>query len=171
MQKIILKNGLIAGLAVSMFMVCSMAYVYNSEHAEGSMLIGYASMLAAFSFVFIGIKNYRDKVGDGKITFFTAFKIGIAISAIASLMYVIAWGIEFHFFMPDFLDKYILSEIEKLQKLNLSTTELETKVKEIESSKGLYDNPLSFFAITFAEIFPVGLLVTIISASILKKNS
>ena len=81
MQKIILKNGLIAGLAVSIFMVCSMAYVYNSEHAEGSMLIGYASMLAAFSFVFIGIKNYRDKVSDGKITFFTAFKIGIAISA------------------------------------------------------------------------------------------
>lgn len=74
MQKIILKNGLIAGLAVSIFMVCSMAYVYNSEHAEGSMLIGYVSMLAAFSFVFIGIKNYRDKVADGKITFLRLLK-------------------------------------------------------------------------------------------------
>ncbi len=170
MQKIILKNGLIAGLIVSIFMVCSMAYVYNSEHAEGSMLIGYVSMLAAFSFVFIGIKNYRDKVADGKITFFTAFKIGIAISAIASLMYVLAWGIEFHFFMPDFLDKYVASEIDKLKTLNLSTAELETKTKEIESSKGFYDNVLSFFAITFAEIFPVGLLVTIVSALILKKK-
>jgi hypothetical protein len=170
MQKIILKNGLIAGLAVSIFMVCSMAYVYNSEHAEGSMLIGYVSMLAAFSFVFIGIKNYRDKVADGKITFFTAFKIGIAISAIASLMYVIAWGIEFHFFMPDFLDKYILSEIEKLQKLNLPTAELDAKIKEIEQSRGLYDNVFSFAGITFAEIFPVGLLVTIISSFILKNN-
>jgi hypothetical protein len=170
MQKIILKNGLIAGLIVSIFMVCSMAYVYNSEHAEGSMLIGYVSMLAAFSFVFIGIKNYRDKVSDGKITFFTAFKIGIAISAIASLMYVIAWGIEFHFFMPDFLDKYVASEIDKLKNLNLSTAELETKTKEIESSKGFYDNVFSFSAITFAEIFPVGLVVTIVSSLILKKK-
>ena len=170
MQKIILKNGLIAGLAVSIFMVCSMAYVYNSEHAEGSMLIGYASMLAAFSFVFIGIKNYRDKVSDGKITFFTAFKIGIAISAIASFMYVIAWGIEFYFFMPDFLDKYILAEIEKLQKLNLSTADLDAKINELEESKGLYDNLFSFAGITFAEIFPVGLIVTIVSSLILKKN-
>lgn len=170
MQKIILKNGLIAGLIVSIFMVCSMAYVYNSEHAEGSMLIGYVSMLAAFSFVFIGIKNYRDKVADGKITFFAAFKIGIAISAIASLMYVIAWGIEYHFFMPDFLEKYTGAAIEKLQKSDLSTSDLEAKIKEIESSKSLYDNAFSFFAITFAEIFPVGLLVTIVSAFILKKK-
>ena len=170
MRKIILKNGLIAGLAVSIFMVCSMAYVYSNNHAEGSMLIGYASMLAAFSFVFIGIKNYRDKVADGRITFFTAFKIGIAISAIASFMYVIAWGIEFHFFMPDFLDKYILSEIEKLKDLNLSTKELDLKIKELESGKGLYDNIFSFTAITLAEIFPVGLLVTIVSALILKKK-
>ena len=89
MKQIILKNGLISGIIVSIFMVCSMAYVYNSKHAEGSMLVGYASMLAAFSFVFIGIKNYRDKVADGRITFFTAFKIGIAISAIAlSLIHI-----------------------------------------------------------------------------------
>ncbi|MCP9770211.1 DUF4199 domain-containing protein [Lacihabitans sp. LS3-19] len=170
MKQIILKNGIIAGLAISVFMVCSMAYVYNSEHGEGSMLIGYASMLAAFSFIFIGIKKYRDAESDGKITFFTAIKIGIAISAIASLMYVIAWGIEYHFFMPDFLDKYIASSIEKLQKSNLSTTELESKIKEIENSKGLYDNIFSFSLVTFAEIFPVGLLVTIVSSFILKKK-
>ena len=170
MKQIIIKNGLIAGLAVSIFMVCSMAYIYNSEHAEGSMLVGYASMLAAFSFVFIGIKKYRDSESDGKISFFTAFKIGIAISAIASIMYVIAWAIEYHFFMPDFLEKYTGAAIEKLQKSNLSTTELVSKIKEIESSKSLYDNIFSFFAITFAEIFPVGLLVTIVSALILKRK-
>ncbi len=170
MKQIILKNGLIAGIVISVFMTGSMAYVYNSDHADGSMLVGYASMLAAFSFIFIGIKRYRDSVSEGKISFFSGFKIGIGISVIASLMYVIAWAIEFHFFMPDFLDKYIVSEIEKLKELNLGTTELEAKIKEIESSKGLYDNPFSFFAITFAEIFPVGLLVTIVSALILKKK-
>lgn len=170
MKQIIFKNGLIAGLIVSAFMACSMFYCYNSGHFEGSMLLGYSAMLVAFSFVFVGVKNYRDKVADGKITFFTAFKIGIAISAIASTIYVLVWAFEYHFFMPDFLEKYTGAAIEKLQKSDLSTSDLEAKIKEIESSKSLYDNVFSFFAITFAEIFPVGLLVTIVSAFILKKK-
>lgn len=170
MKQIIINNGLIAGVIVSVFMGCSMFYCYNSGQFEGSMLLGYSAMLVAFSFVFVGIKNYRDKLSDGKITFFTAFKIGIAISAIASVIYVLVWAFEYHFFMPDFLEKYTGAAIEKLQKSDLSTGELEAKVKEIEASKSLYDNVFSFFAITFAEIFPVGLLVTIVSALILKKK-
>ena len=170
MKKIIIKNGIISGLIASVFMVCSMAYLYGSEKAEGSMLLGYASMLAAFTFVFIGIKNHRDKNLDGKISFLNAFLIGIGISAIASIMYVAAWGVEYHFFMPDFLEKYTSASIEKLQKSNLSTADLEAKINEINAGKSLYDNILSFSMITFAEIFPVGLLVTIISALILKKK-
>ena len=131
MKQIILKNGLLSGLLVSTFMVCSMAYLYRSEGSEGSMLLGYASMLAAFTFIFIGIKNHRDKNLDGKISFLKAFLIGIGISAIASIMYVAAWGIEYHFFMPDFLEKYSSASIEKLQKSNLSTADLESKIKEI----------------------------------------
>lgn len=170
MKKIIIKNGIISGLIASVFMVCSMAYLYRSEGSEGSMLLGYASMLVAFTFIFIGIKNHRDKNLDGKISFLKAFLIGIGISAIASIMYVAAWGIEYHFFMPDFLEKYSSASIEKLQKSNLSTADLEAKMKEINASKSLYDSIFSFSLITFAEIFPVGLLVTIISALILKKK-
>ncbi len=170
MKQIIIKNGLLSGLLVSTFMVCSMAYLYKSEGAEGSMLLGYASMLAAFSFVFLGIKKYRDSEAEGKITFFTAFKIGIAISSIASIMYTLAWAIEYHFFIPDFMEKYSSVAIEKLQKSNLSTIDLEAKIKEINEGKVWYDNIFLFLAITFAEIFPVGLLVTIVSALILKKK-
>ncbi len=170
MKQIILKNGLLSGLLVSTFMVCSMAYLYRSEGSEGSMLLGYASMLAAFTFIFIGIKNHRDKNLDGKISFLKAFMIGIGISAIASIMYVAAWGVEYHFFMPDFMEKYTSASIEKLQKSNLSTADLEAKIKEINASNSVYDTIFSFSMITFAEIFPVGLLVTIISALILKKK-
>ncbi len=170
MKKIIIKNGIISGLIASVFMVCSMAYLYRSEKVEGSMLLGYASMLAAFTFIFIGIKNHRDKNLDGKISFLNAFLIGIGISAIASIMYVAAWGVEYHFFMPDFLEKYTSASIEKLQKSNLSTADLEAKINEINAGKSLYDNILSFSMITFAEIFPVGFLVSIISALILKKK-
>ena len=170
MKKIIIKNGIISGLIASVFMVCSMAFLYRSEKAEGSMLLGYASMLVAFTFIFIGIKNYRDKNLEGKISFLKAFMIGIGISTIASIMYVAAWGVEFHFFMPDFLERYTSASIEKLQKSNLSTADLEAKIKEINDSKSLYESIFSFSLITFAEIFPVGLLITSISALILKKK-
>jgi hypothetical protein len=69
------------------------------------MLIGYASMLIAFSLVFVGIRNYRDKFNEGVISFGKAFKIGIMIVLIASTMYVVAWLIDYFFFIPDFFNR------------------------------------------------------------------
>lgn len=170
MKQIILKNGLIAGLAISTFTVISMAFCYRSGNFDGNMFLGFTAMFAAFSFVFVGIKKYRDTESNGKITFFKAFQIGIAISIIASLLYVLAWTIEYHFFMPDFMDKMNFSSIENLKKENLSTAELDAKIKDLEFGKNMYSNIFSFLAITFAEIFPVGLVVTIVSSFILKRK-
>lgn len=170
MKNIIIRNGLIAGTIVSLFMVSSMYYLHASGKGEGSMLLGYASMIAAFSFVFIGIKKYRDTLGDGLITFGTAFKIGLGISVIASLMYTVAWAIEFHFFMPDFLENMISSSIEKVKKEITDPVQLAEKIQLIESGRAMYDNIFSFLGITFLEIFPVGLIVSLVSAFILKKK-
>jgi hypothetical protein len=105
MKKNIIIYGLIAGIVVSVLMLSSVNYL---SHCEGnvdyntSMLIGYAGMLIAFSLVFIGIRNYRDKYNGGVISFGKAFKIGMLIVLIASTIYVIAWLIDYFFFIPDF---------------------------------------------------------------------
>ena len=96
MKKNIIIYGLIAGIVVSALMLFS---VNNLSHREGidydtSLIIGYASMLIAFSLVFVGIRNYRDKYNDGVISFGKAFKIGILIVLIASTIYVAAWLVE-----------------------------------------------------------------------------
>ncbi len=170
MKQIILKNGLIAGVLISTFTVISMAFCYSSGNFDGNMFLGFTAMFAAFSFVFVGTKNYRDKISGGKISFFTAFKVGLGISALASLVYVFAWTIEYYFFMPDFLDKMNNASIQKFQSQNLNPTELAAKMKDLEFGKRMYENILTFFLITFAEIFPVGLVVTIVSSLILKKK-
>ena len=103
MKKIVWVSGLISGLIVSSLMAISIVRCYNGANYEGSMLIGYASMLAAFSLIFVGIKNYRDKYNNGIISFGKAFKIGLFIALIASTMYVITWLICYYFFIPDFL--------------------------------------------------------------------
>ena len=92
--------GLLAGLFVTVIMDIGMAKIYDTD-SEGSMLLGYTTMLVAFSLIFVNIKNYRDKNG-GFISFSLAFRIGLAISLIASTIYVIGWMIEYYVFFPDF---------------------------------------------------------------------
>ena len=146
MKKIIIKYGLIAGVLVSAFMLISMNTL---SHCEGnvsydtSMIIGYASMLIAFSLVFVGIRNYRDIHNQGYISFGTAFKIGIIIVLIASTMYVIAWLIDYFFFIPDFMEKYSNRMINQLRESGVSQLEIQKQTSEMKHFEQMYKK--SFF--------------------------
>lgn len=174
MKKNILIYGLISGAIVSALMLLSINYF---SHCEGSidwntsMLVGYASMLIAFSLVFIGIRNYRDKFNGGYISFGKAFKIGILIVLIAATMYVISWLICYFFFIPDFMEKYSAQEIENMKLGGATAAEIENKAKEMADFARMYKNPLFNMMMTYAEILPVGIIVTLISSLILKKKS
>jgi len=174
MNKNTLIFGLVAGAVVSTFMLISMNYM---SHCEGtadyntSMLLGYAAMLVAFSLVFVGIRNYRDKYNGGTISFGKAFQIGILIAFIASTMYVVSWLIDYFYFMPDFMEKYAARNIETLKASGAGQAEIAKQVKEMEGFAKNYKNPFFNALITYSEIFPVGLLVTLISALILKRKA
>ena len=150
-----------------------MNYYSRNEGAvdlNTSMLIGYASMLVAFSLVFVGIRNYRDKFSGGVLSFGKAFKIGILIVLIASTMYVVSWLICYFFFIPDFLDKYGAQEIERLKTAGATAAELQSKTQEIADFTKMYKNPFFNALMTYAEILPVGIIVTLISSLILKRK-
>lgn len=174
MKKNILIYGLISGIIVSVLMLCSMNYL---SHCEGnvaydtSMLVGYASMLIAFSLVFVGIRNYRDKYNEGIITFGKAFKVGILIVLIASTMYVLAWLIDFYFFIPDFADKYSAHMLDELKASGASQMEIDKQTKEMANMAEMLKNPFFNAMMTYAEILPVGLIVTLISSLILKRKT
>lgn len=176
MKRNILVFGTISGLIVSAFMATSMALMGCSGSNESSMttamVIGFASMAAAFSFIFIGIKNYRDKQNAGVITFGNAFIIGLMISVIASTMYVVTWAIEYHYFLPDFMDKYSAMQIKEVQASGISGAALEEKLKQIESESYNYKHNGFFFAMyTYMEILPVGIIITLISSLILRRKT
>ena len=171
MRKNIIIYGLIAGLIVSALMAVNLGMVNKSGDFGNSVMIGYATMVIAFSLIFVGVKNYRDKYNGGVISFGKAFKIGFFITLIASTIYVVVWLVEEHFFFPDFIDKYTAHEIGKLQSSGASATELASKTKELEQAKEMYKNPALKILMTYAEILPVGLLVTLISSLILKRKA
>jgi hypothetical protein len=170
-KKIILTYGLIAGAIVAAFMVYG-TYKMNQEDFEPSMVLGYAGMLVAYVFVFLGVKNYRDNYNNGAITFGKAFKIGMLISLIAATIYVGVWLIEYYCFFPDFMDKYATVMVKNWQKEGLTIAEIKVKTDEMMMYKELYKNPIWVILITYSEILlPIGILVPIISALILKRKT
>ncbi|MFI5218475.1 MAG: DUF4199 domain-containing protein [Bacteroidia bacterium] len=170
MKKNVIVFGLIAGIIVSGFMIFSIARFYDNPDFTGGMIMGYAAMLIAFSFVFVGIKNFRDKYNDGVITFGKAFKTGFYITLIASTMYVVVWLIEYYCFIPDFMDKYSEHIMNEAKTSGASAAEISSKVAEMDKYKEMYKNPLFVILLTYAEILPLGLVITLISALILKRK-
>jgi len=173
MKKNIIIYGLIAGIVVSTLMLIS---VNSISHREGnfdynrSLLIGYASMLIAFSLVFVGIRNYRDKYNGGIISFGKAFKIGIMIVLIASTIYVVAWLIDYFYFIPDFAEKYSAHILEQLKVSGASQEEIDKQTKEMADMSAKLNNPLYNAMMSYLEILPVGLVVTLISSFVLKRK-
>lgn len=176
MKKNILVFGTIAGVIISTFMGISMAMMGctsgDMDGGSGSMIIGFSAMAVAFSFIFVGIKNYRDKQNGGVITFGKGFLLGFMISLIASTLYVITWGVEFHFFMPDFMDKYSAMQVKQMQESGMSGAALDEALKSIETTNYNYkNNPFVFALYTYMEILPVGIIIALISALILKRKA
>jgi len=172
MKKNILIYGLIAGLVVSILMLFNINYIGHTGTVDynTSLLLGYASMLIAFSLVYVGIRNYRDKYNGGVISFGKAFKIGILMVLIASTIFVAAWLIDYYFFVPDYMEKYSVHELDKLKASGASQVKIDKQTKELADFARMFKNPLFNAMMTYAEILPVGLIVTLISSLILKRK-
>ena len=173
MKRSIIVFGTIAGVIISTFMGISMALMGCSSDGNmtGSMSIGFSAMAVSFSFVFIGIKNFRDKQNGGVLTFGKAFLLGFMISLVASTLYVATWAVEYHCFMPDFMDKYTAMQAKQLQESGVSGTALDEALKTMADESYKYKhNPFFFAMYTYMEILPVGILITLISSLILKRK-
>src|SRR3546814_10862058 len=92
MGRNILKYGVIAGLVVAAGMWGTLlAFGGDMPHGWFGLALGYLSMLVALSAVFVGIKRHRDVDRGGVIGFGPAFGVGLGISLVAGIFYVLAW--------------------------------------------------------------------------------
>jgi len=171
MKKIVLVFGLIFGAISSIMMFLTLPLmdkgVINFKNGE---VIGYTAILISFLLVFFGIRSYRENAG-GVISFGRAFSVGILITLISCLFYVASWEVIYYKVMPDFVDKYSAHMVDTMREKGASDAAILSKQKEMEKMKELYKNPLINAAITMIEPFPVGLVVTLISAAILRKRA
>ena len=172
MKKVVLTFGLIAGAIMAVMMFITMSY-FERIHAASEIVgytIGYTTMIVAFLMVYFGIRSYRDNVNAGTIGFGKAFKVGILITLVASVCYVAAWEVIYHTMMPDFVEKYAAKVVEKAQARGATEAQIAAKKKEMSEFAEMYKNPVYNVGMTFAEVFPVGLLITLASAWFLSRR-
>jgi ABC-type sugar transport system permease subunit len=171
MKKNVLVFGLLYGLVVTVFMIYSSVNCYYNANFKSNEVVGYAGMLIAASFIYIGIKNYRDKFNNGVITFGKAFKIGLLITLVASTFYVLVWVIEYYVFLPDWMDKYCTHLITEAKTAGENQAKLEKTNELVDTYKKIYSNPFYVVLATYVEVLPIGLIVSLICALILKRKS
>jgi hypothetical protein len=171
MTKIVLVFGLISGFIlaglVTVIMVLCLNGKVDLDHGE---VLGYTTMVLGFIMVFFGIRSYRENVNRGTITFLKALQVGLLISLITCAFYVASWEIVYHAFIPDFADRYAARVIEEARAHGATAQAIAAKQQEMAEFKQYYANPLINVGMTFMEIFPVGLLMTVVSAAILRKK-
>jgi Protein of unknown function (DUF4199) len=173
MKRIVLRYGLASGVvlelmsAIWLWIPLSRKGSLNFEHGE---VIGYTSMVLAFLMVFFGVRSYRNTVAGGAISFGKAFQVGILITLITCAIYVISWEIAYFNFFPNFLDHYNAHVLAKMRAKGASEVAIRQATAQMAELAKNYQNPLFNSAITFMEVFPVGLIMTLISAAILRRK-
>lgn len=172
MTRIILIYGVIGAVIVGSFMVAGMMSWPNGEMPEGNsgVVVGYLTQLVALTMVFLGIKHFRDRERGGVVKFVPAFLVGLGISAVASLGWVFAWEIVLAITKLDFPAVYGQMMLEAAQARGAPEAELQKIAAESASFGEMYKNPLIRMPITFIEMFPVGVLVSLLSAILLRNS-
>ena len=168
MLRIILIYGAITGVVLASAFTLTMAL--GTHGGSYGMVVGYLTMLVSLSIVFVGVKRYRDVELGGVIRFWPAFGTGLAIAGIASLFFVVGW--EIYMFATDytFMDVYLAQAVAEKQAAGAPAADIAKFRSDMEAFKAQYANPIFRVLITFSEIAPVGILVALASAAVLRNS-
>lgn len=162
-----LAAGLLAGLPVS---IVALTFKGPQAHGVGGMIFGYLVMLAALSLVFIAVKRHRDGEGGGVIGFLPALGLGLGVSLVAGLIYAVCWETALAIGHIDFATAYAREQIEARRAAGASAQEIARVSAEMAAFQAQYANPVFRLGMTFLEIFPVGVLASVVSAALLRNR-
>lgn len=169
MKKTVLTFGVLSGVVSALMMFITVLFIDQIGWDNG-VFVGYTAIVLSLLFVYFGIRSYRDNQLGGTITFGRAAGVGILITLISCVFYVIAWEIEYATMFSDFADKYAAYAMDKARAAGADQATMAAKAAEMADMKKVMDNPVMRPLFIFIEPLPVGVLVTLVSAALLKKK-
>lgn len=169
LPSVILKYGLLGGAALSAMFAATLPF-HEQIGMDYGMLIGYATMVVAFTCIYFGVRSYRDRQPTRTITFGHGVLVGGAIMLLASACYTATWEAWYFSGKSNFYAVYKAASLKKLEERGATAQELAAKNAEMEDFKVMYDNPLANAAITMLEPLPVGVVYILLSAAMLSRK-
>jgi hypothetical protein len=161
-----LAYGSISGaITISVLIATLVTGLPNHAHSE---LFGYLVMIVALSMIFVGVKRYRDVECGGVIRFGRAFLLGLGIALVAALIYVLGWEFYIAFSGNDFMTEYSAAVLKGMREHGASPTAIDAQAAKLRELAVMYKSPLFRLPMTFVEIFPVGLVIALVSAALLR---
>lgn len=170
MKRTVLRYGLISGLVIFVLFVLSYAIFGSSTDFDTREVFGYAAIILSLLFVFFGIKHYRDKENAGRLSFGKGLKVGLLITLIPAAVFGLFSVIYTEVINPDFQETYYSHYMAEMQK-TMTPEKFEVAKAEFESQKAMFANPLFNFGLMFFTVFIIGVIISVISTLILKRNS
>jgi amino acid transporter len=169
MRKTVLTFGLIAGAIMSAMMLLSMPFLEQIGY-DRAEIIGYTTMVLAFLLVFVGVKSYRDNVAGGTITFGRAAAVGALIVAVSAVCYTVTWQALYYWISPDVQTKVEDMMIVRAREKGGTPEAIDERIAEANRYAAMYKNPAVNVAFTFLEPLPVGLVVVLVTAGIVRRK-
>jgi hypothetical protein len=167
MLRISLIYGSFAGLVVIAVLIAGLT-VLRGESFMSTEWFGYLTMIVALSAIFLGIKRHRDEALGGVIRFLPALGLGLGIAVVAGVIYVAVWEIYLASSGYHFMDAYVAAVIAAKKARGVTGAALAAQIAQLDAMKAQYANPLFRLPMTFLEIFPVGVIIALISAAVLR---
>jgi hypothetical protein len=163
MTRTILAYGLISGTIIILAMIATI--VFLDEH---SLWLGYLIMLVGLTSILVGVKQHRDQTLGGVIRFWPALGLGVLIALAATVAYVVIWQVFVSVTHYDYMGKYIAQTLAEKRAAGVTEAAYAKLAQEMEATRRLYASPLMQIVETASEILPVGLLVALASAALLR---
>lgn len=170
MKKTVLTFGLVSGAISAIMMLITIPFADKLGFNKGA-IIGYTLIVVSALLIFFGIRSYRENASGGRLSFGRGSAVGILITLLSNVCYVATWEVVYFKFMPDFADKYAAHMIDKAKASGASQEKIDKTTEQAQEFKQMYNNPLVNITYTFAEVFPIGLGVTLPSAAIFRKKT
>lgn len=106
-----LKYGMFTSFILFIWMIIEYTLFIPNFH-EAGLYIGIVAILIPVIGIFFGIRERRDKINFGYITFRDAFRTGIVITFITAVMIVLFTYVYYEFINPGYVN-YLAAETEK----------------------------------------------------------
>ena len=169
MKSTVLRYGIISSIVIVALFLLEFVIFHDSNY-DVQEVFGYASMIISMLFVFFGIKHYRDKQNAGRLTFGQGMKAGVLIVLIPALVLGLFDVLYVTVINPHFMENYYGHYIQQMQQTMPAADFAKAKAK-MDAQMAFFSNPVMNGLVMAVTVFMIGLIVTVISSLILRRNS